>query len=123
MTMKEDPVTTESVLQHHLQCFGAGDLNGIISDYTEKSVLFTPTGVLRGTRAIRELFVGMFAEFAKPGAAFEMVRKDVDGETAYIVWKARTADNDYELGTDTFVVRSGKIEAQSLAAKIVPRKG
>jgi hypothetical protein len=34
-------VTTESALQHHLQCFGAGDLNGIISDYTEKSVLLT----------------------------------------------------------------------------------
>ncbi len=115
-------MTTESVLQHHLQCFGAGDLNGIISDYTEKSVLFTPNGVLRGTRAIRELFVGMFAEFAKPGASFEMVRQDVDGETAYIVWKARTTDNDYELGTDTFVIRGGKIEAQSFAAKIVPRK-
>jgi hypothetical protein len=64
----------------------------------------------------------MFAEFAKPGASFEMIRQDVDGEIADIVLKARTADNDYELGTDTYVVRGGKIEAQSIAAKIVPRR-
>ena len=43
--MKDDLATTESVLQHHLQCFGSGDLDGIISGYTEKSVLFLPSGV------------------------------------------------------------------------------
>ena len=115
-------MTTESVLQHHLQCFGAGDLNGIISDYAEKSVLFTPNGVLPGTRAIREFFVGMFAELAKPGASTQMLRQDVDGEIAYLVWKGRTADNDYELGTETLVVRGDKIEAQTVAYKVVPRK-
>ena len=30
--MTEDRLTTESVLQHHLRCFGCADLNGIISD-------------------------------------------------------------------------------------------
>jgi hypothetical protein len=46
----KDPSTTESVLQHHLQCFDAGDLNGIISDYTENSVFFTLDGARRGTQ-------------------------------------------------------------------------
>jgi len=32
-----------------------------------------------------------------------------------------TADNVYEMGTDTFVVRDGKIVAQSLAGKITPK--
>jgi len=121
--MTEDRLTTESVLQHHLRCFGSADLNGIISDYTEKSVLFLPSGVLRGTQEIRKHFAGMFAEFAQPGVSFEMVRQDVDGEHAYLIWKARTANNDYELGTDTFVIRDGKIEVHSLAWKSVPRKG
>jgi hypothetical protein len=31
--------------------------------------------------------------------------------------------NDYEIGTDTFVIRDGKIEVHSLAWKSVPRKG
>jgi hypothetical protein len=45
----------------------------------------------------------------------------VDGDHAYILWTAETADNVYEIGTDTFVVRDGKIVAQSFAAKITPK--
>lgn len=112
---------TEEVLNHHLQCFGKGDLDGIMSDYTEQSVLFTPNGTLKSLAAIRELFTSMFAEFAKPGASFEMSTQQVQGEGAYIVWKAQTADNAYELGTDTFIVRDGKIAIQSFASKITPR--
>ena len=40
--------TTTDVLEHHLQCFGAGDLDGILSDYAEDAVLFTPDGPLIG---------------------------------------------------------------------------
>ena len=40
---------------------------------------------------------------------------------AYILWTAETADNIYEMGTDTFVVREGKIVAQSYAGKITPK--
>jgi hypothetical protein len=49
------------------------------------------------------------------------VEQDVDGDTAYIVWKAETADNRYELGTDTFVVKDGKIAIQTFAGKISPK--
>jgi predicted SnoaL-like aldol condensation-catalyzing enzyme len=108
-------------LTHHLTCFGKGDLDGIMDDYTSASRVFTPNGVLRDTRTIRELFVAMFAEFAKPGMSFEMSRQDVDGDTAYIVWKAETADNRYEFGTDTFVVKDGKIVTQTLAAHVSPK--
>ena len=113
--------TTQDVLTHHLTCFGKGDRDGIMADYTSASRIFTPNGVLRGTGAIRELFVTMFSEFAKPGMSFEMLRQDIDGDTAYIVWKAETADNRYELGTDTFVVKDGKIVTQTFAAKISPK--
>jgi ketosteroid isomerase-like protein len=111
--------TTKDVLTHHLDTFGKGDLDGIMSDYTSASRLFTPNGVLRGTGPIRELFTGLFGEFAKPGMSFEMLRQDIDGDTAYIVW---TADNHYELGTDTFLVKDGKILTQTFAGKITPKK-
>jgi len=64
----------------------------------------------------------MIAEFAKPGAAFNMKQQFVEGDYAYIVWTAETADNVYEIGTDTFVVRDSKIVAQSFTAKISPKK-
>jgi predicted SnoaL-like aldol condensation-catalyzing enzyme len=64
----------------------------------------------------------VFEEFAKPGASFKMLRQEVDGDTAYIVWRAETADNRYELGTDTFIVQNGKIVTQTFAAKVVPKR-
>jgi hypothetical protein len=54
--------------------------------------------------------------------SFEMTTQSVEGDVAYIVWKAETADNVYEMGTDTFVVRSGKIVAQSFAAKTTAKR-
>ena len=47
----------------------------------------------------------MIAEFGKPDSAFSMKQQFIDGDYAYILWTAETADNVYELGTDTFVVR------------------
>ena len=71
--------TAQDILTHHLDCFGKGDLDGIMADYTPASRIFTPNGVLHGMGAIRELFVTMFSEFAKPGMSFEMLRQDIDG--------------------------------------------
>ena len=84
-------------------------------------VLFTPDGPLRGVDAIRPLFQAMFAEFGKPGATFNMKHQSVEGDYAYVLWTAETADNVYELGTDTLVVLDGKIAAQSFAGKISPK--
>ena len=61
------------------------------------------------------------AEFGKPGASFAMKRRSFEGDCAYILWTAETADNRYELATDTFIVRDGKIVVQSFAGRIVPK--
>ena len=113
--------STKDVLDNHLKCFGEGDLKGILSDYAQGAVLFTPDGPLRGADAIRPLFQAMIAEFGKPGAAFSMKQQSVGGDYGYILWTAETADNVYEVGTDTFVVQDGKIVAQSFTGKIMPK--
>jgi len=38
------------------------------------------------------------------------------------VWKAETADNRFELDTDTFIVRNRKIVTQTFAVKISPKR-
>jgi len=112
---------TEKVLGQHLKAFGEGNVAAIMGDYAADAVLITPGGALRGHAQIRPLFEGLTAEFGKPGASFEMSQQIVDGEIAYIVWKAETADNVYELATDTFLVRNGKIVSQTFAGKITPK--
>jgi ketosteroid isomerase-like protein len=113
--------STKEIIDNHLKYFGEGDLKGILSDYAPGAILFTPDGPLRGADAMRPLFQALIAEFGKPGAVFSMKRQSVEGEYAYILWTAETADNVYEVGTDTFVVRDGKIVAQSFAGKITPK--
>jgi len=114
-------VSTKDVLDRHMEFFGEGDLKGILSDYARGAVLFTPNGPLKGVDSIRPLIEQLIAEFGKPDSAFRMKHRSVEGDHAYIVWTAETADNVYELATDTFVVRDGKILAQSFAGKITPK--
>ena len=113
--------STRDVLDRHLKCFGAGDLTGVLADYAPGAVLFTPDGPIKGVDAIRPLFQSIFAEFGKPGASFSMKQQFVEGDYAYILWTAETAENVYEVGTDTFIVRNGNIVAQSFAGKITPK--
>jgi ketosteroid isomerase-like protein len=113
--------STKEVLDHHLKCFGEGDLNGILSDYAPGAVLLTMDGPLRGADAMRSLFQALIAEFGKPGATFSMKQQFIEGDYAYILWTGETADNVYEMATDTFVVRDGQIVAQSFTGKIKPK--
>jgi ketosteroid isomerase-like protein len=113
--------STKDVIDHHLQAFAHRDLKEVLSDYAPDAVFFTPQGPLHGPDAIRPLFEAMIAEFAKPGAVFTIKQQFVVDDYGYILWSAETADNLYELGTDTFVVRAGKIVAQSFTGKITPK--
>src|SRR5215472_7172240 len=113
--------STKDILNHHLKAFDQGDLNAVLSDYAPDAVFFTKDGVLKGVDEARPLFEALIAEFQKPGATFNMKQQLVEGDYAYILWMAETADNVYELATDTFVIRQGKIVAQSFSAKIMPK--
>ena len=101
--------STKDVLDNHLKAFDQGDLNGVLSDYAPDAVFFTRGGAFKGVDAIRPLFEALIAEFRKPGTTFNMKQQLVEGDYAYILWTAKTADNVYELATDTFVVREGKM--------------
>jgi ketosteroid isomerase-like protein len=114
-------LSTNEVLDRHLKGFAEYDLPGVLADYASDAVFFVPTGVLRGTGAIKPLFEALISEFAKPGSRFTMQQRCVEGDYAYIVWAAETAENYYEFASDTFVVQNGKIVAQSFAAKIKPK--
>jgi ketosteroid isomerase-like protein len=114
--------TTEEVLRRHVRCFSEGDLEGVVSDYSADAVLFTPDGPLKGLGPIREFFRALIQEFGQPGTTFSMQLQSIDGDFAYSLWSAETADNVYEMATDTHVVRDGKIVAQSFAGRITSKR-
>src|SRR5215831_14262152 len=101
--------STKDVLNHHLQAIKEGDVNAVLSDYAPDAVLFRQDGVFKGIDAIRPVFETFVAEFHKPGTTTKTKQQLVMGDYAYMWWSAETADNSYELATDTFFVSEGKI--------------
>ena len=48
-------------------------------------------------------------------------RQDIESDTAYLVWRAETAEKRYEFATGTFIVGNGKIVTQTFAGKVSPK--
>jgi ketosteroid isomerase-like protein len=110
---------TEKTLLHHWQAFGAGDVEAIMADYAEDAVLITPDGALKGHAQIRSLFAQIFAHMFPPDStSLNLTKRVVEGEIAYILWSGSSAHYHALLGTDTFVMRDGKIVAQTFAAQL-----
>ena len=110
-------MSTAATLSHHLNAFSEG-VDEIMLDFLPESVLFTPDGPLEGLEPIRGFFDG-FLRSSPPEllAAMTVTRMDVVGDVAYIHWKAEPY---IPLATDTFLVRDGKIMAQSFAVLAAP---
>jgi ketosteroid isomerase-like protein len=105
---------TEQVLNQHLTAFVEGQgIDAILSDYHDDAVFLTPQAVYRGKRAIREFFLSFMANLpAGASDSFELNRIEIDEGLGYIVWSVNGA---VSLGTDTFIVREGKIAQQTFA--------
>ena len=115
--------TTRQVLEHHLAALAAGNLDELLSDYTEDSTVIGPAGAVKGRQAIRPLFESSLASLFKPGTyEFTLDMLHAADDVAYIVWHANCASADIVFGTDTFLIRNGKIAVQTFAAKIEAKK-
>lgn len=113
-------MTTEEVLNHHLTAFSEGNLEMVMEDYTEESVLEVPHGTLKGKVAISAAFADFFGGLFKPGTyEFTMDRVAIWGEVAYIVWHSKNRGAEVKMGSDTLLVQNGKIAVQTLAIYIV----
>jgi len=114
-------MSTESTIAHHIKSLGDGDLEAIMADYREDSVLITPDGQLRGLTEIRTLFKKIVTVMLPPGSEFELLRQEFVGEVAYTVWRGSSESFNFLIGTDTFIVRGDAIVCQTFAAQIQPK--
>jgi ketosteroid isomerase-like protein len=61
--------STKDVIGNHIRRFRAGEIKGILDDFSVDALLFTPAGLLRGRGEIERFFQALLAEFGKPGAS------------------------------------------------------
>ena len=90
-----------------------------MADYADDAVLITPEGTLKGLAQIRPLFAKIFANMFPPNStSLNLTKQVVEGEIAYILWSGSSAYYNALFATDTFVMRDGKIVAQTFAAQL-----
>jgi ketosteroid isomerase-like protein len=113
--------SAREVFDHHIRALGKGDLDDILSDYTEDSVVIGPDGVVKGRQAISTLFQGFLSGLLKPGTwELGLDVEHVHDDLVYVIWHAKCAPADVAFAADTFVIRDGKIAVHTFAPKIEP---
>ncbi|GAA4433742.1 hypothetical protein GCM10023188_23690 [Pontibacter saemangeumensis] len=106
---------TQEVLDHHWEAFSQNDMEAVMADYTEESVLITPDRTYAGLEEIRTNFENAFKAFPKDQTTFQLNKSVVEGDVAYILWQAKTPAFNLSYATDTFIIRDGKIISQTYA--------
>jgi len=108
----------QEVFRHHAEALGAGDLNGIVDDYTDDAVFITPAGVKRGKDGIREAFTQLLSDV--PNAAWDLKTEIYDDDVLFLEWAATSAATKVEDGIDTFIFRDGMIRVQTVRYTVQP---
>ncbi len=117
--MSPDIGNTEAVVRHHLKTFVEQQgLDAILHDYADDACLLSEGRAYCGKSAIREFFDAFIAALPPLAIArFTLRTLRIQGDVAYITW---SAGPELPLGTDTFVVRQGRIVAQTFAMVAPP---
>lgn len=107
------------VFQRHLLAFTSGNLDAVLNDFCEDSVVITPEGTFEGLDRIRAVYAGLLTEFGaidrgdSPGLSIDVlhIREDM----LFITWHAVSRNLVFPFGTDTFICRDGKFVRQSIS--------
>ena len=108
--------TTDAVWSHHIAAWNERDLTKLVADYDEQSVVVVNHHVFRGQAGVRKAFTQLFKIF-DDGQNNLDAPTVLDG-TVYITWHFAPTGRETLFGSDTFVIRDGKIALQTIASPL-----
>ncbi len=101
----ERSAETERVVMRHLAASEAGDASVIPRDYAEDAVVIFGNEATVGVEGIQRVFENLYA---RTEMQLTFTRTVFEGEVGFVVWTM-----DDLQGSDTFIVRDGKIAVQT----------
>lgn len=108
-----------AAFNRHVAAFTSGNLDAVLNDFGEHSVVVTPDGVFEGRERICALYQNLLAEFGRidrgdsPGLTFDVLH--VRHDTLFIAWHAESKHHVFSFGTDTFICDGDRFQRQSIA--------
>ena len=115
LAAEQETLTTQQVWDHHITAWNDRDVDAIVADYTDDSVVIILDKQYRGKSEIKGLFLDLFKLFDR-AEEHEIDEAVVLGKLVYITWRTKVDGVSYPLGTDTFVIEDGKITYQTITS-------
>ena len=118
-THKTQEQNVLDIFKQHVAAFTSGNLDAVVNDFSDESVVITPEGVFEGLNQIRSLYQNLLTEFGvidrgdSPGLHIDALH--VRHDTLFITWHAESVNHVFPFGTDTFVCHNGKVVRQSIS--------
>ena len=112
-----DEISTEVVMKH-LSSFLFNNLEAVMSDYTNESVLITQDAIFTGPEEIRVFFTGLIIHFPQQKSNLVLDKVVANDDLVYIVWHANTPSLLVPIGSDTFIIKDGKIYQQTFVGQL-----
>ena len=114
MSMSKEEI--EAVMWDHIKAVGSGDMDKILSHYTDESLIISPDGTFKGLDNLPPFFTSWIEQVTpEMGKAFNITHQHIRDDVAYIVWNMGDA---VPFATDTYVMRDDKIMIQTFAPYI-----
>lgn len=105
--------TAVEVLDDHLRESQVGSIeDDLARNYAPDLVVLSGRGIHRGHDGLRQLAELLRQEL--PNATFEYGTRLVEGEMGFLEWTARADGARVEDGADSYLIRHGRIVAQTI---------
>jgi len=127
--------SSQAVLDRHVAAMKAGNLDGVMADYADNALVIAPHGiapgqtnvagndVFSGKANIRKFFAVLTDKDHNPGAKSMIVTYESRGNDVTLMhWVQFKGKPEQVVGTDTWVIRGGKVITQVVAVDPAPAK-
>jgi hypothetical protein len=112
--------SAREVIEDHLELFRSGSVEDDLErNYAPDVTCFIREGIHHGRDGLRQLAERLSSEL--PGATFEHTTVLVEGEVGFLEWTATSEHAQVRDGADSYVVRDGRIVAQTIHYTVEPR--
>ncbi|MBQ1334975.1 MAG: nuclear transport factor 2 family protein [Clostridia bacterium] len=113
--------TTLEVIHQHSENLMSKNIEAVMADFTEDSIMISPQATIKGLAGIRANFEATIKNILTPDVKAEVLLEKAEGNIGYCLWRAEGDRFSIPFATDTFVVENDKIMAQTFAAQVVKK--
>ena len=113
--------SARDVIEDHLELGRSGSIDDDLArNYAPDVTCFVRGGIHYGHDALRRLAERLSNEL--PDATFEYTTVLADGDVGFLEWTAISKQAEVRDGADSYVVRDGRIVAQTIHYTVEPRR-